>query len=156
MDIIKGDLFQNTTGIIVHGCNVSGGYGSGIAGIIADKYPEAQHEYFLKMDGYSYKQPNRAALGTIQPVKIYDDFYIVNGFTQLRYGGPGVRWANPSAIRDVLDLTADFAIKMKMDVYAPKIGTGLGGITWEEVEKHFEAADTKLRTVGQKLTVYYL
>ncbi len=156
MDIVQDDLFKNTSGIILHGCNCSGGFGSGVAGIIAKMYPEAQHEFFLKMDGYTYHRPNKEALGTIQPVKIYDDFYIVNGFTQLQYGGGGKRYASPDAIHKVLLATVIFATEKNLDVHVPKIGCGLGGIKWEEVEPYFVQAHKMLEAVGLKLTVYYI
>ena len=38
----KGDLFDTDHQIIAHGCNCRGGYGAGIAGQMAKKYPKAR------------------------------------------------------------------------------------------------------------------
>ncbi len=157
MQLIKGDIFQNKKGIIVHGCNVSGGFGSGVAGQIAKLYPEARKAYMEILGRASLDKPHTYLLGDIQVVRIQDDFWIVNAFTQEKYGGePGVKYASAIAIAEAMEKTAVFAAGMKLDVHTPKIGCGLGGLDWIEVEPMMRNAHYVLQTVSQKLTVYYI
>jgi len=47
-----GDLFSNTEGYIVHGCNAQGVMGSGVAKIVKDQYFDAFKRY---AECYVYK-----------------------------------------------------------------------------------------------------
>lgn len=125
---IKGDLFTTNSHIIAHGCNIRGGYGSGVAGIMARLYPEARIAYFRKFQSVGWN------LGDVQFVEIHPDRIIANMATQDTYGGPGVH-VSYDEIFDCFVTLFDYAVSNSMDVAIPKIGSGLAGGDWGKIEK---------------------
>lgn len=132
MKIVNADLLAQTHGLIVHGTNASGGFGSGIAGQIRKQFPQV-YEKFKEM-------PHGAnSLGKAQFVNITDDLVIANLFTQLNYGKDGKKYASPEAIKKALTIAFAQCYLYELPLLAPKIGCGLGGLDWEtEVKPIFE------------------
>ena len=128
MKYITGDLLDVTEGIICHGCNLSGGFGSGVAGAIARMYPSVRENYHA-----NYRDK---FLGDISGLEVIDGLYILNCYTQQGYGrDKNVQYASYDAVRDsmvkVIDMANTLGIKQ---VHIPRIGAGLGGLNWEIVE----------------------
>lgn len=124
---VKGDILASNEAIIVHGCNCSGGFGSGIAGQISRKYPEAKRAYLT-----AYER-RWTRLGNYDVVYVNESLRIVNAFTQQKYGpvdqGPYVSYP---AIRSIIQqLSKQFPDGFAM----PKMGAGLAGGNWEVIEK---------------------
>lgn len=92
---ISGDVTAPIKGIIGHGVNCQGAMGSGVAAAIRSKFPKAYTEYMALC---SQKEPEEL-LGTTQLVKITDDLYVANMFTQLNFGHDGKVYASLDAIR---------------------------------------------------------
>lgn len=151
MKEICGDLLSVERGLIVHGCNCSGGFGSGVAGAIARKYPEVK-KYFHKVDA------NATYLGAIQPVKVSHELTIINAFTQISYGSDGGRYANLAAIQEVLYNTLTYAVLYDHPKIAvPRIGTGLGGLDWEtEVKPIYETFSLACADKDVEFEVYFM
>lgn len=124
IEVIKGDLLKEMSGYIVHATNCSGGFGSGFAGQVRLKYPKV-YEEFKKM------KTGPDTMGEIQVVPVSDTLKIINAFTQLNYGKDGKKYAEPWAIRRSLDKVFFLAELFDEEVKMPKIGTGLGGLSWE-------------------------
>lgn len=134
---IEGNILDVNQGIIVHQTNCSGGFGGGVAGQIARKYPHVRQEYF-KLYYENQKQPNVSLLGTYQSVKATDALTIVNLFGQYEYR---------SSVKDKRVLTDYVAFerglrKLNQDVpkdipiYLPYgIGCGLANGNWNVVHK---------------------
>lgn len=144
--LVKGDLFDSGADIIAHGCNCRGGFGSGVAKIVATKYPKARHYYLDKYDEDGWK------LGDVQFVKLNSgDFYIANCATQDDYLPRGVCHADYDAIRIAMMTVKEFAKDRGLSVALPKIGAGLAGGDWNTIE-------TVLKEVfsDYDATVYYL
>lgn len=121
---VKGDVTAATQQLIAHGCNCSGGFGSGVAGAIRKKYP-AVREAYLK------HEPK--ALGTCQFVDHADRIW-VNAFTQQSYGYDGRQYADLTAVGYCLAEIADYMEANGYKTIAmPKIGCGLGGLKWDQV-----------------------
>lgn len=114
--------------ILAHGCNLSGGFGSGIAGKIKEKFPFVADAY------YNYSKFYR--LGEIMPVMVDDHFIIYNCFTQERYGrNKNIKYASLEAISSCMLKVAIDSKNLNYDtVVIPRIGCGNGGLDWEEVK----------------------
>jgi len=146
INYIKKDITTVERGIIGHGCNASGGFGSGVAGAIKKKFPIVHEKYFNQYRAGTVK------LGTIHVVNIHDDLYVVNMITQQTYGYDGAKYADLDAIASTLEMVVLLAEGFDLPIYVPKIGCGLGGLDFEkDVQPIYESAIT--RTVLDNLDV---
>ena len=122
--------------IIIHGVNQLMVMGSGITLAIKEKWPIVEHEYLSK----GVRQ-----LGDCQWVKVGDNQYVVNLFTQQYVKGYKQRHLtnnDPAADRNavcagLMRLCAQ-SVMHKLPVYIPKIGCGLGGLEWSDVERDID------------------
>lgn len=143
---VKGDLFKATEDIIAHGCNCRGGFGSGVAGIMAKKHPKAKESYLNKHMTEGWK------LGDIQVLESNGKF-IANCATQDKYGNGRFdeRFADYKAIEVCMLKLYKYCKMMNYTLAIPKIGAGLAGGDWTIIEpiinEVFEDMD---------VTVYYL
>lgn len=132
-------------GIIVHGVNCQNAMGSGVAKALSDKWPEVKRQYHKVMNVLLSTNSPGELLGNSHVFLVDVDTYVMNGWTQEFYGRePGRRYASPSAIDTVVGNAFAFADGMDLPLYMPKIGSGLGGLSWDEdvnpiVEKWAEA-----------------
>lgn len=121
---VKGDVTEAPQQLIAHGCNCSGGFGSGVAGAIRRKHPEIREAYLAH-------KPK--TLGTCQFVEHAGHVW-VNAFTQQNYGYDGAQYADLTAVGYCLAEIADYMEENGYETIAmPKIGCGLGGLKWEQV-----------------------
>ena len=125
---IKGDLFSTDADIIAHGCNCRGGFGSGVAKIVATKYPKARHYYLDKFDEDGWN------LGEVQFVPQWNGKIIANCATQDKYGYSGELNADYDAIRLAMSKVKDYAKDKNLTIAIPKIGAGLAGGDWNTIE----------------------
>lgn len=119
------DITDVKGGVIAHGCNCSGGFGSGVAKSIKDRFPMAERVFRAT-------PACPELLGQYQVVRVSEGLFVANVFTQLKYGYDGERYADPKAIREGLThLMKNFCYQNALDLYVPRIGCGLGGLDWE-------------------------
>jgi O-acetyl-ADP-ribose deacetylase (regulator of RNase III) len=124
--IRRGDLFASNADVIAHGCNCSGGFGSGVAGIVATKYPKARQYYYDQCEvGWN--------LGDVQFVEQWDGKVIANCATQQEYLPRGVCHADYDAIRSAMMTVKAYVKERGLSVAIPKIGCGLAGGNWDTV-----------------------
>lgn len=133
MNSISGDLLallqDGTFDVIVHGCNCRADMSGGLAAQVAATYPlvdEADREYELQ-------RPGRAKAGTILPVPV-EHGTVVNAYTQLTPGPNADPFLIKQAMWKVRALYANADVRIGM----PKIGCGIGGLEWSEVEPILE------------------
>lgn len=124
---LRENIFHTDIKVIAHGVNCRGGFGSGIAGQIAKRYPEVRRAYIRKHTGEGW------ALGDIQIVKADDGRLIVNMATQDTYGKSGVH-IKYEALKTALEKVMDFCEKEGHSLAMPKVGCGLAGGDWSVVE----------------------
>ncbi|CAM1343718.1 macro domain-containing protein [Tenacibaculum amylolyticum] len=140
---IKGDA-TNPIGegnkIIVHVCNDIGGWGKGFVLAISKKWSEPEKEYKAW-----YKSRENFELGGVQFVKVESNLWIANLIGQHKIrkdeqGNPPIRY---KAIEEGIQKVAKEASAIKASVHMPRIGCGLAGGKWENIEPILEKHLTK-------------
>lgn len=138
INYLKKDITTVERGIIGHGCNASGGFGSGVAGAIRKKWPEVYKEYKKLYNA------DLLSLGVIFCCRVDVELIVANMITQEKYGYDGAAYADPNAIADTVEQAVQVAKSVNLPVYFPKIGCGLGGLDWEyEVRSIYEYVANK-------------
>lgn len=134
---IEGDLFNSNPRVILHGCNIRGAFGSGFAGVIKNKFPEAANAY------YSAYKKNTLFLGSVLWVET-NGVLIGNCMTQPTYGRDGNRHIDYDAFKSCMKQVNEIAKEGIPDsdfedgfseVSMPMIGADLGGGDWNILGK---------------------
>jgi O-acetyl-ADP-ribose deacetylase (regulator of RNase III) len=141
----KGDLLQAPEDVIAHGVNCVGGFGSGVAGQIAKKFPKAKAYYLEKYEDEGWK------LGDVQFVKVYGERYIANCATQYEYYPRDRVHADYPAIEQAMKTLKEYCQENNKTVAIPKIGAGLAGGDWVKIEEIINNVFE-----DYPITVYYL
>jgi len=123
---IKKDITSIDRGVIVQGVNCQGVMGSGVAGDIRAKWPKVFGEYFK----FCYE--NEPLLGKINPVKVEEEIWVINAFTQKYYGRDGLKYADVASVEQSVRSAYAESIRLQLPIYMPKIGCGLGGLHWQK------------------------
>jgi O-acetyl-ADP-ribose deacetylase (regulator of RNase III) len=172
MDIAfkNGSVLDNTENLIIaHGVNCQGVMGSGVAKSIKLKYPSVYEAYKELLNNpynfnvgrvsshYSGGKFKNPLLGTCQLLRVEENTYVANLFTQEYYGRDGKVYASPKAIfYSLMNLSSlineDITIPDKVSI--PRIGAGLGGLDWDT--EVLPAIQEVLSYYPLKLTVYTL
>lgn len=132
---IKGDATDpKAVGnkMIVHICNDLGGWGRGFVLAISNKWSEPEKAYRI---WYKGNEDNDFALGAVQVIQVSKDIYVGNMIAQegLKKVNniPPIRY---EAVRSCLNRIAVKASELSASVHMPRIGCGLAGGKWKEIE----------------------
>lgn len=128
VNYVKGDLMKAPEEVLGHGVNCSGGFGSGVAKLMAEQHPETRRRYMGTYEGLGW------SLGSVQIVKSGEK-WILNCATQNAYLPRGVCHADYSAIRMCMETAKEFARISDLKLAIPRIGAGLAGGDWVIIEK---------------------
>ena len=116
--------------IIVHICNDKGRWGAGFVLAVSKRWkePEALYRETPVQD---------LMLGNVQVVEVEPGLMIANMIAQHdtcsdEHGLPPIRYG---ALRVALNTVNDLAYKTKATIHMPRIGCGLAGGKWEDIEK---------------------
>lgn len=149
MNIVKMDLLSVTRGLIVHGCNAQGVMGSGVALAVKNKYPLAFRIY-VNLIQHSDRYP----MGDVAYAKINDELYICNAITQENYGRVShTRYVSYDAVDESLDNVMTMAKAVRLPVYMPKIGAGLGNGSWDVIAQIIEHNRKKHSVPEDQVTI---
>lgn len=115
--------------IIAHVCNNKGGWGRGFVLALSVRWEEPE-------EAYRAWSRSGIRLGNIQTVEVGEGVWVVNMAAQNGYASRG----NPvpldyRALEDCLSQVNSVAVSMGASVHMPRIGCGLAGGKWGEVEK---------------------
>ena len=129
----QGDILTSPEKRIAHGCNCSGGFGSGFAKAIAERYPSVRESYLVRFNSTGWR------LGDVQLLGVGDGTgrEIANCATQQRYGRPDEGpYISYPAVRLVMRylVTSSWGSGFAM----PKIGAGLAGGNWDIIAQIIE------------------
>jgi O-acetyl-ADP-ribose deacetylase (regulator of RNase III) len=132
---LQGDATQPpATGnrIIAHICNDQGGWGKGFVAALSKRWGEPEAAY---RSWYRDRPGNDFGLGAIRLVPVEPDLWVANLVAQhgdrATSEGPPIRY---EAVRTCLRKLAQEAAKLGASVHMPRIGCGLAGGSWEEIE----------------------
>ena len=130
----NSDITHVTSGVIAHGVNRKGVMGSGVTKALYHKWPIVRHEYL--------NNKPIPSLGSVEFIKVTDNVTVANCYTQEKYGyDRTVQYASLKGITDALEEIA----KKHKTINIPKIGAGLGGLNWEDVEKELCEIEEKYK-----------
>jgi len=122
--------------VIVHICNDQGGWGKGFVLAVSKRWkePETAYRNWHRQGGSPPFE-----LGSVQFVKVEDQIWIANLIGQQGMGHangkPPIRY---EAVRRGLEEVAEFALKHHASVHMPRIGCGLAGGKWDEIQPIIE------------------
>lgn len=128
------DITAAVEDVILHGCNAQGVMGSGVALAIRKKWPSVFDDYKSVIQSGSF------SLGDVVVSQIENDRFVFNGITQEYYGRSGGPYATLENVERCLHETRKMIDQLSAinnrtyTVALPKIGCGLGGLSWDDVE----------------------
>lgn len=126
MKLIQGDITKERGNcVIAHGVNCQGVMGSGVAKAIKERWPII-YQCFLEAPTGPYM------LGSAHFIRVEEDnTYVANCYTQEFFGKDGKQYASLEALEKALESCFEFCQVEGLTLKAPKIGSGLGGLSWE-------------------------
>ncbi|MDF0606009.1 macro domain-containing protein [Neisseriaceae bacterium TC5R-5] len=138
--------------VIVHICNDLGKWGKGFVLAVSKKWPQPEKQYKA-----AFAQHNQAELGEVQFVAVESDITVANiigqhGISHARNKEktPPIRY---QAVAYGLEQVAGYAKQVAASVHMPRIGCGLAGGNWEQIEPIIQQM---LTSQGIAVTVYDL
>lgn len=151
IEYINGDITEVYVGLTIHGVNCQRAFGSGVAGAIRHKFPDVYQAFMASPSGAEM-------LGMFVPVQPfgYPLLTIGNCYTQEYFGSDGKVYASLTAIRE--SLTEAFLYATLNSIYQvnmPKIGAGLGGLSWVDVEAVISEVYSKFSN-NIRLKIFYI
>ena len=136
---IKGDATAPSskgTKIIAHICNDIGGWGKGFVLALSKKWSEPERSYRKW-----YQSRDRFELGEMSLIQVEPYIYVANMIAQrgIKTGSKGapIRY---DAVEKCLSTLSKEATKLNASIHMPRIGCGLAGGRWEEIEPLIEKA----------------
>jgi O-acetyl-ADP-ribose deacetylase (regulator of RNase III) len=137
--------------VIAHICNDVGGWGAGFVLAISRRWREPEADYRA---WYAGRATNDFGLGATRLVRVGPDLWVANLVAQrgihVQAGVPPIRY---DAVETCLTALATLATGLTASVHMPRIGCGLAGGRWEEIEPRIERC---LVRAGVAVTVYDL
>ncbi|RZJ39670.1 MAG: Appr-1-p processing protein [Chryseobacterium sp.] len=138
VNYLKGDATNPQASgnkIITHICNDIGGWGKGFVMALSKRWKKPESEYrkwFQSEDNFN--------LGEIQIVQVEKEVWVCNMIGQHKTitnskGLPPIRY---EAVEKCLEKLSVKALKMNSSIHMPRIGCGLAGGKWEEIEPIIE------------------
>jgi O-acetyl-ADP-ribose deacetylase (regulator of RNase III) len=118
--------------IICHVCNDVGGWGKGFVLAISNRWSEPERRFRAWCN---QGEAGGFHLGAIQLIQVEPDLSVANMIAQRGVrptgGVPPIRY---DALRQCLAKLAESALPLRASIHMPRIGCGLAGGTWPEVE----------------------
>lgn len=137
--------------IICHICNDIGAWGKGFVMAVSARWAEPEKAYRA---WFVDREANDFDLGAVQFVQVEPDLWVANMVGQHKIrrstAGPPIRY---EAVRECLRTVAVRAAELGASLHMPRIGAGLAGGDWEQIEAIIEE---ELVGQGLQVTVYDL
>lgn len=119
-----GDMFTTTLSAVGHGVNCKGVMGSGIAKLIAQKYPNILQPYREAL------RTGELSVGKMFPVQVTPELQVFNLASQFETGrNAKYEWVEAS-VKDSLE----YCVRNNIKGFAlPRIASDIGGLQWTKV-----------------------
>lgn len=137
INYVTGDATQpiKVPATIAHVCNDIGVWGGGFTGALSRRWRQPEEGY-RQWSSRLFTTAVGFELGQVQIVEINDDISVANMIAQHRIGidpvtGPPIRY---DALAECLKTVNDWAEYYEMTIHMPRIGCGIAGGRWNEVE----------------------
>ncbi len=120
--------------IIAHVCNDSGGWGRGFVTALSRRWGEPERAF---RRWFAQRETGDFALGAVQFVAVAPDVWVANMIGQhniARKSKPGPPPVRYEAIEIALGTLGGKALELGAKVQMPRIGCGLAGGQWEQIE----------------------
>lgn len=140
----------NGNKVIVHVCNDVGGWGKGFVVALSKKWKEPEQEYRKW-----FKSKENFELGKVQFVQVEEDLWIANMIAQrdTKPSPEGIPPIREVYVHQCLEQVREFAQNNNCSIHMPRIGCGLAGGKWENIEPLIKIS---LNAFGISTTVYDL
>lgn len=133
INYIKGDATQpvgNGKKIICHICNNIGAWGAGFVLALSARWKAPELDY-------RSLKPEERILGSVTFVVVENNIVVANMIGQHgvgldKDGNPPIRY---TAVREALKRANALAVVINATLHMPRIGCGLAGGRWDEIEK---------------------
>lgn len=128
---VTGDLFEAPQTVIGHGVNTEGVMGAGIAKVFRAKYPHMYEQYkrYCQSPGLWPGQATCHFVG--------DNKLVVNLASQDKPGrNARPQWIASALVSAAVSLsstTMSLLVGSNREIAIPRIGCGIGGLTWDQV-----------------------
>jgi O-acetyl-ADP-ribose deacetylase (regulator of RNase III) len=147
IEYVEGDLIASQEEVVIHGCNIKGGFDTGFAGVIKKRHPAARDAYM------THHRNGGLILGSV--IWAYDGRLIGNAMTQPTYGrgGQHVSYEAVASCMQAIDDAARNGVPGTpfshgfSRVSMPLIGSDRGGGDWSEIERIIEATLKSVKTI---------
>lgn len=118
----------NGVKIIPHIVNDEGRWGAGFVLAISNRW-KTPEQFYRAMPEY--------ILGDARIINVDDDIWVANmvGQHTISYDEQGLPPIRYDAVREALSKVNAIALEMNATLHMPRIGCGLAGGCWEEIEK---------------------
>ena len=138
INYLKGDATNpqiKGNKIIIHICNDIGGWGKGFVMAISKRWKHPENEYRKW-----FQSGENFHLGEIQIIQVEEDIWICNMIGQHKTitNSKGIAPIKYEAVEKCLNKLIDEALQLNASVHMPRIGCGLAGGKWEEIEPIIE------------------
>lgn len=135
MRYVQGDLFETDCRAIGHGVNLRGIMGGGVAAVVRMRYPRVFETY----QTICLLKPEEFPLGSVLPASQSSADPVIFNMATQDLPGPN---ADISAITSAAFTTLALAKSLGIaEVAIPKIGSGIGGLDWKDVEEYLLLAE---------------
>lgn len=118
----NGDIFAVKADAFCHGVNTKGIMG-GLAGEVAERFPDLAHLYKMMCELHQLNG------GDILPV-LFDKWWIYNLVTQIEPGADARLDLIETSVTKMVEHAQENGVK---SINIPKIGSGIGGLKWDDV-----------------------
>lgn len=140
---LKGDALRPSVEgykYIVHICNTKGGWGRGFVVALSHRWKKPEHDYKMRKSWPA---------GGFDVVPVEPEITVINMIAQEGIGNGDKCLVNFKALEDILTEVAVVAKARQASIHMPRIGCGLGGAKWTQIEPIL-----KRTLVDQGLQVY--